>query len=716
MDKGRLSVREKIGYGMGDAGCNIIFGAIMLFVNYFYTDIFGLAPALVGVLLLSVRVIDAVTDPVMGALADRTQSKYGRFRPWLLWIAFPYALFSVLMFTTPDWGYNSKVIYAFVTYFLLSVTYTAINIPYCSLGGVITNDPKERVACQAYRFVLVGIATLLLSLTLLPMVDWFGGGDKAKGYQLAMTVLAIIGMGMFLFCFASVRERVRPAVPTHDDMKNDFKDVWKNDQWVRILLLTLCNVCPGFIRMAATMYYVTWVMGQSTHFATLFISLGVVGMMIGSMLAKVLTDRWCKLKVFFWTNIALAIFSCAFWECPMSVKQLWRWQGVNDKGQLEQDVVWVDNRLALIITLQHQRIMPLRIKRIGVNAALWKEEQSAEIIHQLATLIHAGLTLSEGLELLAKQHPHRQWQALLRTLAHELEQGVPFSSALVSWPQVFPPLYQTMIRTGELTGKLAECCFELARQQKAQRQITVSVKKALRYPAIILTMVALVVFAMLHFVLPEFAAIYRSFNTPLPLLTRGIIAIAQWGSAWGWLILFLTMLVAIAHRRVKQKPSWQAQRQRLLLRLPVMGRLIRGQKLAQIFTVLALTQSAGIPFLQGLESAIDSLGCPYWSQRLTQVHQEIAAGNPVWLALKNTQEFSPLCLQLVRTGEASGSLDIMLHNLARHHSETTLALADNLASLLEPALLIITGLIIGTLVVAMYLPIFHLGDAMSGMG
>ncbi|MBN0818663.1 MFS transporter, partial [Pseudomonas aeruginosa] len=98
------------------------------------------------------------------------------------------------------------------------------------------------------------------------------------------------------FCFATVRERIRPAVQTNDELKKDLKDVWKNDQWVRILLLTLCNVCPGFIRMAATMYYVTWVMGQSTHFATLFISLGVVGMMIGSMLAKVLTDRWCKLQ------------------------------------------------------------------------------------------------------------------------------------------------------------------------------------------------------------------------------------------------------------------------------------------------------------------------------------------------------------------------------------------------------------------------------------
>ncbi|QUG77094.1 MFS transporter [Erwinia sp. E602] len=309
----KLSVREKIGYGMGDAGCNMIGGAIMLFLNYFYTDVFGLAPALVGILLLSVRVLDAVTDPIMGAIADRTQSRWGRFRPWLLWVCVPYVLFSVLMFTTPEWSYNSKVIWAFATYFLMSLTYTAINIPYCSLGGVITSDPGERVSCQSYRFVMVGVATLILSLTLLPLADWFGGDNKARGYQMAMGVMALVALLMFLFCFATVRERIRPAAPTNDDIKNDLRDAWKNDQWVRILLLTLCNVCPGFIRMAATMYYVTWVMQQSTHFATLFISLGVVGMMIGSTLAKVLTDRWCKLKVFFWTNIVLAVFSCAFY-------------------------------------------------------------------------------------------------------------------------------------------------------------------------------------------------------------------------------------------------------------------------------------------------------------------------------------------------------------------------------------------------------------------
>ncbi|WP_226571876.1 glycoside-pentoside-hexuronide (GPH):cation symporter [Mangrovibacter yixingensis] len=313
MQSNKLTMKEKIGYGMGDAGCNIIGGAIMLFLNFFYTDIFGLAPALVGTLLLSVRVVDAVTDPIMGAIADRTKSRWGRFRPWLLWISLPYVLFSVLMFTTPEWSYNSKVIYAFITYFLMSLTYTAINIPYCSLGGVITNDPHERVSCQSYRFVMVGIATLILSLSLLPLAEWYGGADKAKGYQMAMGTLAIIALFMFLYCFATVRERIRPAVPTNDDLKSDLRDVWKNDQWVRILLLTLCNVCPGFIRMAATMYYVTWVMQQSTGFATMFISLGVIGMMIGSTLAKVLTDKWCKLKVFFWTNIVLAIFSSGFY-------------------------------------------------------------------------------------------------------------------------------------------------------------------------------------------------------------------------------------------------------------------------------------------------------------------------------------------------------------------------------------------------------------------
>jgi protein transport protein HofC len=400
----------------------------------------------------------------------------------------------------------------------------------------------------------------------------------------------------------------------------------------------------------------------------------------------------------------------------MSAKQLWRWQGINNEGESSEGVIWADTRLLLIQALEQRHITPLRIKCIRVKNSHWSRERSAETIHQLATLLKAGLTLSTGLALLAEQHPNSQWQALLRTLAYDMEQGISLSTSLAKWQHVFPPLYQAMIRTGELTGKLDDCCFELARQQKNQQQLADKVKKALRYPIIIITMAVMVVFAMLQFVLPEFAAIYQTFNTPLPALTRGMIAIADYSSQWGWLAVALTMLSVMTYHLIKQKPYWLILSQKLLLRLPVTGAMVRGQKLTQIFTVLALTQNAGIPFLQGLESVTETLASPFWSQRLAQVHHDISAGKPVWLALKNCGEFSPLCIQLVRTGEASGSLDAMLRNLANHHGEKTLSQAENLAALLEPALLVITGLIIGTLVVAMYLPIFHLGDAMSGVG
>ena len=397
----------------------------------------------------------------------------------------------------------------------------------------------------------------------------------------------------------------------------------------------------------------------------------------------------------------------------MTTKQLWYWQGMNRDGLPGEGTNWAENRLLLMQELEQRQVTPLRVKSLRVKRALWRSDQCTEVIHQLATLLKAGLTLSEGLELLAGQQPSKQWQALLRGLAQELEHGTPLSSALAQWPDVFPPLYQAMIRTGELTGKLDECCFELARQQKAQRQLTDKVKKALRYPIIILTMAVMVVLAMLHFVLPEFAAIYRTFNTPLPALTQGIIAFADWSQRWGGLIVLMTIMLIAANNLLCRKPGWQILRQRGLLRMPVMGPLIRGQKLTQIFTILALTQTAGIAFLPALESVKETI---QWALRLAQVQHDISTGVPVWQALKNAEEFSPLCLQLVRTGEASGSLDTMLHNLARHHDEHTQTMADNLAALLEPALLVITGLIIGTLVVAMYLPIFHLGDAMSGVG
>lgn len=155
----------------------------------------------------------------------------------------------------------------------------------------------------------------------------------------------------------------------------------------------------------------------------------------------------------------------------MASKQLWRWHGITGDGNAQDRMLWAESRTLLLMALQQQMVTPLSLKRIAINSAQWRGDKSAEVIHQLATLLKAGLTLSEGLALLAEQHPSKQWQALLQSLAHDLEQGIAFSNALLPWSEVFPPLYQAMIRTGELTGKLDECCFELARQQKAQASV-----------------------------------------------------------------------------------------------------------------------------------------------------------------------------------------------------------------------------------------------------
>ena len=400
----------------------------------------------------------------------------------------------------------------------------------------------------------------------------------------------------------------------------------------------------------------------------------------------------------------------------MTTKALWSWSGINAAGDLVQGSSWEIQRQRVLLALHQQHIHPISLKRQNVRSTLWRGEHSSEIIRQLATLLQAGLTLPESLILLSQQQSTLQWRALLHTLAEKLEQGQTFSDAMAQWPDVFPPLYLAMVHTGELTGNLDECCFKLADQQKAQLALARKVKKALRYPLIILALAFVVVLAMVYLVLPEFATIYQTFNTPLPALTRGVMAFADIMQQSGLPLVLLCILVAGALTGLRRHQGWLRYRQRVLLACPQMGQLVRGQRLSQIFTVLALTQRSGIAFLQGLESVGNTLSCPWWQEKIQAIHQDITQGQAISAALHASGMFTPLCIQLVRTGEASGALDTMLQNLAHHHSEQTSHQADNLASLLEPLMLVVTGIIIGTLVVAMYLPIFHLGDAMSGAG
>ncbi|MDU1457490.1 MAG: glycoside-pentoside-hexuronide (GPH):cation symporter, partial [Klebsiella sp.] len=231
---------------------------------------------------------------------------------WLLWMAFPFGLGAVLMFTTPDLSMNGKIIYAWVTYLVMSLIYTAINIPYCSVGGVITLNQKERMGCLSWRFFLNGLATLIISSSILPLTDWLGNGDRASGFQLTMIIMGGAATLMFLFCFSSIKERV-VSVKKNESLKKDLRDIIKNDQWLLMISITFLNVFPAFIRGGVTIYYATYVMKASVGFITFFMALGVACNMLGSVLAKPLTDRFDKLALFRVINIILGILSFALW-------------------------------------------------------------------------------------------------------------------------------------------------------------------------------------------------------------------------------------------------------------------------------------------------------------------------------------------------------------------------------------------------------------------
>ncbi|MCG8603475.1 glycoside-pentoside-hexuronide (GPH):cation symporter [bacterium] len=306
--KQRISRLEKIGYGLGDTASNIIFQTVMMFMAFFYTDIFGISAAAMGTLFLVVRIIDAVTDPMMGAICDRTNTRWGKFKPYLLWLCLPFAVISIVTFTTPDFGYSGKLVYAYTTYALLMIIYTAINIPYCALGGVITGDTQERVSLNSYRFFLATAAGVLVASSTMTLVQKLGQGNDQKGYQLTMAAMASLAVLMFLACFFSTKERVVQASSKSSTFWKDIKVLFANDQWVIVALLNFILLIPLVIRGSAAIYYITWFAGRE-ELVSAFLTTGAVSSMIGASFASPLTKRLSKVHSYMLIQSVIVLFS-----------------------------------------------------------------------------------------------------------------------------------------------------------------------------------------------------------------------------------------------------------------------------------------------------------------------------------------------------------------------------------------------------------------------
>ncbi len=310
MAKQNLSFTEKLGYGLGDTASNIVYQAVINVLLYFYTDVYGITAAAAGTLMLVVRFFDAVTDPIMGGIADRTRSKHGRYRPWMLWIAIPYGLLAVAAFITPGAGIGTKLVYAYISYALLMTAYTAVNIPYSALGGVMTDDSEERANLQTWRFAMAMVGGFLVTASIFPLARLLGGGSNPQQYQtgfpLAMTVMAIVGVLCFLGCFALTKEYVY-----HDrnlpktDALSDVKAMFTNSQWLIIAVATLIIMTRGAMQSAAKPYFVhyylinnlTGTFAQTSNLLSLFLGLTMLAGVAGAVAANFLIRKYCKVKV-----------------------------------------------------------------------------------------------------------------------------------------------------------------------------------------------------------------------------------------------------------------------------------------------------------------------------------------------------------------------------------------------------------------------------------
>jgi len=390
-----------------------------------------------------------------------------------------------------------------------------------------------------------------------------------------------------------------------------------------------------------------------------------------------------------------------------------RWQALDTMGLLQEGESLISSQTALLHQLSDRGMLPVSWQRGKCwRVRDWKWQQKIDLVRQLATLLRAGLPLAESLSLLADGHPHAGWRVLLHGLQQRVMAGEPFSQALREWPQIFPPLFPALMQVGELTGQLDECCRQLAEQQRKQQYLRQKVVKALRYPLFILLVALAVSAGMLLFVLPEFVAVYASFDAPLPAFTAGVIALSErLQQAALPLTLIGTVLWMVLRQLYRRSPQWQMHAQRAFLRLPLLSPLWRGGQLSQIYAILQLTQQAGLTLLHSLQAVEVTLASPLWRDAIAHLQQHIAAGAPLHQALERSLLFTPLCMQLVRVGEEAGALDVMLARLAEWHETQTLARADALAASLEPLMMVVIGGIVGALVIAMYLPVFGLGDA-----
>jgi GPH family glycoside/pentoside/hexuronide:cation symporter len=331
---GKLKLKEKISYGFGDLASVLYWQTFMLYFTFFYTDVFLIPASVAATMFLVSRIWDGVNDPVMGMIADRTKTRWGKFRPYLLWLCVPFAIVGVLTFTVPNFGMTGKMIWAYTTFILIMMLYTGINIPYTALLGVISPDSNERTTVSSVKFIFAFAAGIIVSATLLPMVKAFGKGNDPRGWQLSFVVYGIAAIIFFLIAFKGTRERVQPPKAQKSSVKKDLFELVTNGPWLILLATTITFILFVAVRSSVTAHYFKYVIGaqelslpfiktNTYSFETLvsaFNTIGQISSLLGVLMVSWFARIVGKKKAFIIIFIIAIVSTAAFYF--LSAKQL----------------------------------------------------------------------------------------------------------------------------------------------------------------------------------------------------------------------------------------------------------------------------------------------------------------------------------------------------------------------------------------------------------
>lgn len=327
----RLSWREKLGYGSGDFGFNLYWTTMASFLAAFYTDVFGISAAAAGTMLFVTRIVDAITDPIMGAVADRTRSPFGKFRPYLLLAGVPLAAAGVATFTTPDWSDGAKMVWAYSTYTILMICYTVVNTPYSALSGVMTARSQDRTSLISIRFLFAFVGGALVNKFTLPLVEALGQGDAGLGWQRTLALYGAIACAVFIVTFAATRERIAPPEGTNSTPLADLKDLLANRPWLLLFALAMTIMVTITVRGGSAYYYFSYYLERPDLLPD-YLLCQMLAYAVGALLAPIMTRFMEKARLLTLLMSIVSLLSVLYYFLP-------------------KDMIWAAFALNILISL-----------------------------------------------------------------------------------------------------------------------------------------------------------------------------------------------------------------------------------------------------------------------------------------------------------------------------------------------------------------------------